>query len=207
MLDFMLQTGPHGAAFDSNPGGASVEQLLANPHGVDYGALEPRLPEALRTRSGSIEMAPEELVADVDRLRDFARTASRRGLVLIGRRHLKSNNSWMHNVRVLTKGSMSCSLLIHPDDAADLGLTNGASATVTSRVGTVTVPIEITDGIRPGVVSLPHGWGHSEPGTAMRVAAEKPGVNSNVLTDDRALDPLSGTSVLNGIPVSVVPAH
>jgi anaerobic selenocysteine-containing dehydrogenase len=207
MLDFMLQTGPHGAAFGSNPGGASLDLLLANPHGVDFGALEPRLPEALRTRSGEIEMAPAELVADVDRLRDFVECARDRGMVLIGRRHLKSNNSWMHNVRVLTKGSMSCSLMIHPDDAADLGLTDGASATVTSRVGAVTVPIEITDGIRPGVVSLPHGWGHSEPGTAMRVAAEKPGVNSNVLTDDRALDPLSGTSVLNGIPVTVVPAH
>jgi len=207
MLDFMLQTGPHGAAFGSNPGGASLDLLLASPHGVDYGALEPRLPDALRTRSGSIEMAPPELVADVDRLRDFARSAPSRGMVLIGRRHLKSNNSWMHNVRVLTKGSMSCSLMIHPDDAADIGLTDGASATVTSRVGTVTVSVEITDDIRPGVVSLPHGWGHSESGTAMRVAAERPGVNSNVLTDDRALDPLSGTSVLNGIPVSVVPAH
>ena len=207
MLDFMLQTGPHGAAFGSNPGGASLDLLLANPHGVDFGALEPRLPEALRTRSGAIEMAPAELVADVDRLLDFVESARDRGMVLIGRRHLKSNNSWMHNVRVLTKGSMSCSLMIHPDDAADLGLTDGASATVTSRVGAVTVPIEITDDIRPGVVSLPHGWGHSEPGTGMRVAAEKPGVNSNVLTDDRALDPLSGTSVLNGIPVTVVPAH
>lgn len=207
MLDFMLQTGPHGAAFGANPGGASLDLLLANPHGVDFGALEPRLPEALRTRSGAIEMAPAELVADVDRLLDFVESARDRGMVLIGRRHLKSNNSWMHNVRVLTKGSMSCSLMIHPDDAADLGLTDGASATVTSRVGSVTVPIEITDDIRPGVVSLPHGWGHSEPGTAMRVAAEKPGVNSNVLTDDRALDPLSGTSVLNGIPVMVVPAH
>jgi anaerobic selenocysteine-containing dehydrogenase len=177
MLDFMLQTGPHGAAFGANPGGASLDLLLANPHGVDFGALEPRLPEALRTRSGAIEMAPAELVADVDRLLDFVESARDRGMVLIGRRHLKSNNSWMHNVRVLTKGSMSCSLMVHPDDAADLGLTDGASATVTSRVGSVTVPIEITDDIRPGVVSLPHGWGHSEPGTAMRVAAEKPGVN------------------------------
>ncbi len=101
---------------------------------------------------------------------------------------------------------MTCSLQVHPDDAASLGLTEGAHATVASRVGSVVVPVEITDGIRPGVVSLPHGWGHGVPGTSMRVAAEKPGVNSNVLSDDKALDPLSGTSVLNGIPVTVSPA-
>ena len=206
MLDFMLNTGPFGAAFGANPGGACLDLLLDNVHGVDYGALEPRLPEALRTRSGMIELAPSELVADVDRLRAFAESASERGMLLIGRRHLKSNNSWMHNIRVLMKGSMTCSLLVHPDDAADLGLADGASARVTSRVGSITVPVEITDEIRPGVVSLPHGWGHGEKGTRMSVAAEKAGANANVLTDDRALDPLSGTSVLNGIPVTVSPA-
>jgi anaerobic selenocysteine-containing dehydrogenase len=153
-----------------------------------------------------IELAPPELVADVERLHAFSQSAGERGMLLIGRRHLKSNNSWMHNIRVLMKGSMSCSLLVHPDDAAELGLVDGASATVTSRVGSVTVAVEVTDEMRPGVVSLPHGWGHGEPGTTMRVAAEKPGVNSNVLSDDRALDPLSGTSVLNGIPVMVAPA-
>lgn len=206
MLDFMLRTGPYGEAFGSKPGGASLDLLLEQQHGVDYGALEPRLPDALRTTSGMVELAPAELVADVARLEAFADGAADRGLLLIGRRHLKSNNSWMHNIRVLTKGSMNCSLLVHPDDAASIGLMNGSSATVTSRVGSVTVPVEITDDIRPGVVSLPHGWGHGEPGTSMRVAAEKAGVNSNVLSDDRAMDPLSGTSVLNGIPVTVVAA-
>lgn len=205
MLDFMLQTGPYGAAFGANPEGASLDLLLDNPHGVDFGALEPRLPDALRTRSGMIELAPPELVADVERLLAFVQSAGERGMLLIGRRHLKSNNSWMHNIRVLMKGSMSCSLLVHPQDAVELGLTDGASARVTSRVGSVTVPVEVTDEIRPGVVSLPHGWGHGEQGTSMRVAAEKPGVNSNVLSDDRALDPLSGTSVLNGIPVTISP--
>ncbi len=206
MLDFMLQTGPYGAGFGANLDGASLDMLLDNPHGVDFGALEPRLPEALRTKSGSIELAPPELVADVARLMEFAQSAHERGMLLIGRRHLKSNNSWMHNIRVLTKGSMACTLLVHPDDAADLGLVDGGSATVTSRVGSLTVSVEVSDDIRPGVVSLPHGWGHGEPGTVMRVAAEKPGANSNVLSDDRAMDPLSGTSALNGIPVSVVRA-
>lgn len=203
MLDFMLRTGPYGDAFGSNPGGASLDFLLAHPHGVDYGALESRLPEALRTRTGMVELAPDELVADVERLHEFARRVDEPHMVLVGRRHLKSNNSWMHNINVLMKGSMRCSLHMHPGDAADLGVADGASVQVSSRVGSVTVPVEITQDIRPGVVSLPHGWGHGRPGTKMRIAAERAGVNSNVLTDDRALDPLSGTSVLNGIPVTV----
>jgi len=123
--------------------------------------------------------------------------------VLIGRRHLRSNNSWMHNLAVLNSGSNTCTLQMHPDTAADLGLTDGLDALVTSRSGQVTVPVEVTDGIRPGVVSLPHGWGHSLPGTRGSIAAAHPGVNTNLLTDPLALDPLSGTSVLNGIPVSV----
>jgi anaerobic selenocysteine-containing dehydrogenase len=126
-----------------------------------------------------------------------------RGMVLVGRRHLRSNNSWMHNVKVLVKGAPRCTLQVHPDDAESLGLVHGGAASVTSRVGSVNAPVEVTDAIRPGVVSLPHGWGHGVPGTAMRVAAEHAGVNSNVLSDDAAMDPLSGTSVLNGIPVVV----
>jgi len=112
----------------------------------------------------------------------------------------------MHNVEVLVKGKPRCTLLLHPDDAAELGLTDGAPATIASRVGTVTAPVELTDGIRRGVVSLPHGWGHHVPGTRMRVAAEHAGVSSNVLTDEREVDPVSGNAVLNGIPVSVAPA-
>ena len=203
MLDMMLQTGPYGAGFGSNPDGASIEMLLSHPHGVDFGALEPRLPDALRTRSGMIELAPPELLADVDRLHAAIAELSQRGLVLIGRRHLKSNNSWMHNIDVLTKGNMRCSLLMHPDDAAHLGLNDGARAIVSSRVGSLEVDIELTDDIRSGVVSLPHGWGHDHPGTKMSVAASRAGVNSNILSDHLAMDPLSGTSVLNGIPVTI----
>ena len=204
-IDYMLQTGPYGAAFGANPGGASLDLLLANPHGVDYGALEPRLPDALRTKSGRVELAPAELLADVPRLRTAIDELSNRDLVLVGRRHLRSNNSWMHNIEVLVKGKARCTLHVHPDDASKLGVTDGGVARVTSRVGSVDAVVEVTDAIRPGVVSLPHGWGHGVPGTRMRVAAERAGVNSNVLTDHEAIDPLSGTSVLNGIPVVVAP--
>ncbi len=203
LLDVMLRSGPFGDGFGASPGGASLDDLLANPHGRDFGALEPRLPEILRTPSGKIELAVPELLADLDRLDAAIDSLAGRDMVLVGRRHLRSNNSWMHNIEVLVKGKPRCTLQMHPDDAARIGLVDGGAANVTSRVGTVSAPVELTDGIRPGVVSLPHGWGHGQPGTRMRVAAERAGVNSNVLTDDAALDPLSGTSVLNGIPVEV----
>lgn len=204
ILDFMLQTGPFGAAFGANPGGASLDLLLVNPHGVDFGALEPRLPEILRTPSGMIELDHPVLLADLSRLAVSMEPRASSDLVLVGRRQLRSNNSWMHNVEVLVKGKPRCTLQVHPDDATRLGLVNGKPARVTSRVGSVDAPVEVTDAIRPGVVSLPHGWGHGQPGTSMRVAAERPGVNSNILSDHEALDPLSSTSVLNGIPVDVI---
>ncbi|MEY4606140.1 MAG: hypothetical protein RLY45_900 [Actinomycetota bacterium] len=206
LLDVMLQTGPFGAGFGARPGGASLDLLLANPHGVDFGALEPRLPDVLRTPSGMIELDHPVLMADLGRLAAAVPELEQREMVLVGRRHLRSNNSWMHNMRVLVKGRPRCTLQVHPDDAVRLGLRDGGSARIASRVGSVVAPVEVTESIRPGVVSLPHGWGHGRRGTAMRVAAEHAGVNSNVLADDQALDPLSGTSVLNGIPVEVGPA-
>ena len=145
-------------------------------------------------------------VADLDRLAAAVPELSERDYVLVGRRHLRSNNSWMHNINVLVKGTPRCTLQVHPDDADSLGLRDGGAARVTSRVGEVVAPVEVTDAIRPGVVSLPHGWGHDLPGAKLRVAAEHAGVNSNILADDRALDPLSGTAVLNGIPVDLQPA-
>lgn len=202
-LDFMLQTGPFGAAFGANPGGASLELLRANPHGVDFGALEPRLPALLRTPSGTIELAHPVLMADLHRLAAQLPELEQRQLVLVGRRHLRSNNSWMHNIEVLVKGKPRCTLHVHPLDADRLGLVDGGVAHVASRVGAVDATVEVTESIRPGVVSLPHGWGHGVEGTRLRVAAERAGVNSNVLADDEAIDPLSGTSVLNGIPVEV----
>ncbi len=206
MLDFMLRTGPFGDGFGADPDGTSLDDLLANPHGRDFGPLVPRVPEVLRTPSGRIELAPEPLVADLVRLHASADEFAARGLVLVGRRHLRSNNSWMHNVEVLVKGKPRCTLQVHPDDAVELGLVDGGAAKVTSRVGSVQAPVEVTEAIRPGVVSLPHGWGHDLPGAKLRVAAEHAGVNSNTLSDDEAFDPLSGTSVLNGIPVTVGPA-
>ncbi|MEL6894070.1 MAG: molybdopterin oxidoreductase family protein, partial [Actinomycetota bacterium] len=206
ILDALLRTGPFGDGFGADPDGTSLDDLIEHPHGKDFGALEPRLPEILRTPSGRIELAPQVLVDDLDRLADSIEELAVRDVVLVGRRHLRSNNSWMHNIDVLVKGKPRCTLHVHPDDADRLGLADGTSATVTSRVGSLTVPVEVTDEIRPGVVSLPHGWGHDLPGTKLRVAAERAGVNSNVLADHEAMDPLSGTSVLNGIPVELVPA-
>ena len=201
-LDVMLQTGPYGAAFGHHPDGVSLQKLLDNPHGIDLGPLQPRIPEILRTPSGQVELAHPILLSDLSRLADTL-TAEMEPFLLVGRRHLKTNNSWMHNVKVLTKGNVSCTLQMHPVDAAALGISNGGHAHVASRVGEVVVPVEVTEDIRQGVVSLPHGWGHNVAGTKLKVAAEKAGVNSNVLSDHEALDPLSGTSVLNAIPVRV----
>ncbi|MFF5643368.1 molybdopterin oxidoreductase family protein [[Kitasatospora] papulosa] len=196
-LDLMLRLGPYGL---------TLEQLLAHPHGIDLGPLKPRLPEVLRTRSGRIELLPAPIAADLPRLRASlgARPA---GLVLVGRRHLRSNNSWMHNVPALRGGSNVCTLQIHPDDAARIGLADGDTARITAAGGEVEAFAEIADSVRTGVVSLPHGWGHSRPGTRMSVAGDDPGVNVNQLLDGTLLDPLSGTAVLNAVPVAVTPSR
>jgi anaerobic selenocysteine-containing dehydrogenase len=205
IIDFMLRTGPYGDGFGANPGGLTLDVLLDQPHGVDLGPLEPRLPDVLRTPSGMVELAPEPLVADAGRLRS-ALDRPGDGMRLIGRRDLRSNNSWMHNVEVLVKGRPRCTLHVHPDDASRLGLVDGEPASVVSRVGTVTIPAEVTDAIRPGVVSIPHGWGHDMPGVELSVARRYAGVNTNLLADEELIDPISGNAVLNGIPVEVAPA-
>ena len=202
-LDMMLRLGPYGDAFGARPDGLTLERLKAAPHGIDLGPLAPRVPEVLRTPSGRIELAPEPLVADATRLREsLGRDADR--FVLIGRRHLRSNNSWMHNVPALSGGTNRCTLQMHPDDVAELGLAD--TAKIKGPGGEVLAPIEPMPGMRRGVVSLPHGWGHDRAGTRMDVAAGEPGVNVNQLNDGRALDPLSGTAVLNGIAVDIAPA-
>ena len=204
LIDLMLRTGPYGDGFGANPGGLSLDVLLANPHGVDLGPLEPRLPDVLRTPTGMVELAPEILVEDVTRMR-AALDEPAGGLRLVGRRDLRSNNSWMHNVEVLVKGKPRCTVHVNPTDAARLGLADGADAQVASRTGKVTIPVEVTDAIRPGVVSIPHGWGHDLDGVELSVARRYAGVNSNLLADDELMDPVSGTSVLNGIPVDLTP--
>ncbi|GAA2765703.1 molybdopterin oxidoreductase family protein [Streptomyces paradoxus] len=204
-LDMMLRLGPYGDGFGVRPDGLSLDKLLAHPHGIDLGPLEPRLPQPLKTRSGQVELLPGPIADDLPRLR--AALAERpEGLVLVGRRHLRSNNSWMHNVPALTGGSNRCTLHIHPEDAERLGVEDGAAVRVKGAGGEVTAPAEVTDAIRRGVVSLPHGWGHNRPGTRLSHASADPGVNVNQLLDGRLLDPLSGNAVLNGVPVEVAPA-
>ena len=207
VLDAMLRTGPYGDGFGANPGGLSLEALRANPHGIDLGALVPRLPEALQTVDRRIDLWQGPFLDELARLETRAAEWAGDGrLRLIGRRHLRSNNSWMHNVEVLVKGKARCTLQIHPTDADERGIADGGRAAVRSRVGEVIADVEITDIVMPGVVSLPHGWGHDRPGARLGVAARHAGVNTNLLTDPLAMDPLSGTSVLNGIPVEVAPA-
>ncbi|MEM9465054.1 MAG: molybdopterin dinucleotide binding domain-containing protein, partial [Actinomycetota bacterium] len=206
VLDAMLRTGPYGDGFGAEPGGLSLDRLRAEPHGVDLGPLEPRLPAALQTENRRIDLWQGPFLDELARLEARAVEWAGDGrLRLIGRRHLRSNNSWMHNVEVLVKGKARCTLQIHPVDAAERGIEAGGQATIRSRVGEVTAEVEVTDIVMPGVVSLPHGWGHGQPGARLEVAARYAGVNSNVLTDPLAMDPVSGTSVLNGIPVEVVP--
>ena len=208
VLEAMVRTGAYGDGFGANPDGVTFQTLLDQPHGLDLGPLQPRLPEVLKTPTGQVELAPAAFLADLPRLAEaLADAAAPNGqLTLIGRRHVRSNNSWMHNVDVLVKGKDRCTLQVHPDDAARLGLVDGGAAEVASRVGKVVAPVEVTDEILAGVVSLPHGWGHDDPATDMAVAAAHAGVNANVLTDDGPLDPLSGNAVLNGVPVTVTPA-
>ena len=200
-LDMMLRLGPFGDAFGAKPEGLTLQTLKDNPHGIDLGPLTSRIPEVLRTPSGKLELAPEPILADIPRLQ-AALSAGDSGFLLIGRRHLRSNNSWMHNLPALAGGTNRCTLQIHPDDAARLGVTD--TAVVTGPGGKLEVPVEITENIRPGVVSLPHGWGHTAPGTRLSVAATQAGVNVNGLLDSSLLEPLSGTAVLNGVPVEVL---
>jgi anaerobic selenocysteine-containing dehydrogenase len=196
ILDFLLRVGPYRL---------TLEEVARHPHGLDLGPLQPRLPEVLRTLSGKVELAPEPILADVARLRS-ALDEPAGGLRLVGRRHLRSNNSWGHNVAGLVGGSNTCTLQIHPADAAEHALLDGARAIVTSSAGAVEVDVEVTDRILQGVVSLPHGWGHDVDGVRLSVARQHAGVNTNILTPPE-VDPLSGTAVLNGIRVEVTPAR
>ena len=196
LLDLLLRAGPYDL---------TLADLEAAPHGIDLGPLEPRLPDALRTPSGRIELAPAPIVADVARLRAALSRPENGGLVLVGRRQLRSNNSWMHNLELLVSGPERCTLHVHPDDAARLGLEDGAPARVENRAGSLEAPVEVTDAVMPGVVSLPHGWGHDAPGSRLGVAEAHAGVNTNVLADEALVDALSGNAVLNGIPVAVAP--
>ena len=205
MLDFLLRTGPYGEGYGVDSDGLSLARLQEAPHGIDLGPMQPRFPDDLCTPSKKVELAREELLADVERLREAAARLPNGRLTLIGRRDVRSNNSWMHNVDVLVKGRERCTLQVNPEDASRIGLDPDGDAKISSSAGTLVAPVEITDEIMAGVVSLPHGWGHDMDGARMSVAASRAGVNSNRLSTG-AMDPLSGNAVLNGIPVEVVPA-
>lgn len=188
-------------------GRTTISELRRHPAGVDLGPLRPTLPGRLRTPDQRIDLAPEVILADLDRVRAelLDNTAPATGLLLIGRRHQRDNNSWMHNVARLTRGRPRHHLLMHPDDLAERGIAAGDLVCVASRVGEVEVEVAATDDMMPGVVSLPHGYGHQLPGTRMSGAAEVAGVSINDLTDPERLD-LSGNAALNGVPVTVSPA-
>jgi anaerobic selenocysteine-containing dehydrogenase len=205
LLDLALRGGPYGDAFGTKPEGLSLARLQAAPAGIDLGPLQPRIPEMLRTPSGRIELAPPPLLADLPRAL-AALDAPAAGLVVIGRRDVRSNNSWMHNLPTLAKGPFRGTALVHPTDAARLGLVDGSTAAMASPSGSVQVVVELSDALMPGVVSLPHGWGHDLPGARLSVAAERPGANLNLLLDENARDPLSGNAVLSGAAVTLVPA-
>jgi anaerobic selenocysteine-containing dehydrogenase len=197
-LDHMLQKSPHGL---------TLEQVEAHPHGLDLGELQPgRLPERLHTPDRTIRCLPEAIPAELQRFAERMAETPTEALRLIGRRHLRSNNSWLHNSKRLLKGPDRCTLMIHPDDAQARGIADGQPVTITSRIGEVTAPAEITDSVMPGTVSLPHGWGHGRDGVQLSVARTKPGVSLNDLTDRQRFDPLSGNAALNGLPVAVANA-
>ncbi|MDB4968382.1 MAG: dehydrogenase [Myxococcales bacterium] len=196
LLDLLLRFGPHKL---------SLARLKKDAHGLDLGALEPRLPSLLQTKGKRIALAPALFLGDVARLEaQLDSTMATNGeLLLIGRRNLRSNNSWMHNSQRLIKGPEACTLIMHPDDAKSRGLIEGQEVRVRSRVGEVAVPLAVSLDIAAGVVSLPHGWGHARPGVELRVAKTRAGVSLNDLTDDQKLDSLSGNASFSGVPVTV----
>jgi len=203
VLDLGLRLGPYGKRFNPLGTGLSLSKLRKNPQGVDLGPLQSTLPGRIPKAHGKIDLAPELFVADLERLQArYSEKSSGTQLLLIGRRHLRSNNSWMHNAERLMKGKERCTLMIHPEDAARLGVKNGDAVSISSRVGQVSAPAELTDDMMPGVVSLPHGFGHGRDGVRLRVASRHPGVSINDLTDEQAID-VSGNAAFSGVPVKV----
>jgi hypothetical protein len=202
VIDLLIRLGPQGDGFGRRPAGHTLESIKAVPHGIDLGPLVPRLHEVLNTASGWIELAPPTMVEDVPRLQ--AQMAMPRDeTLLIGRRVLRASNSFMHNLPLTMKGPDACTLQIAPQDAARIGVNDGDKVRIRSRVGEVVAPAEVTEDLMPGVVSLPHGYGHAATGTRLDVANTRPGVNINSLTDDQVYDEASGCAVFFGVPVTL----
>ena len=191
----------------ASPAGMSLAEVESQPNGVDLGPLQPCLKDRLLTSDRLLHAAPPELLEELQRFAARLGEVPDGSLSLIGRRHVRSNNSWLHNSRRLVKGPDRCTLMIHPDDAAERGLEDGDMALVASRVGEVKIVVEITQDIMPGVVSIPHGWGHHRAGVSWRTAADHAGVSINDLTDPERYDRLTGNAVLNGTPVTVEPVR
>jgi anaerobic selenocysteine-containing dehydrogenase len=200
MIDAGLQAGPYREQ------GLSLAKLRENPSGIDLGPLQPLLPGRLRTRDNMIRCNTPEPLADLERLQHEFSQPHHGLLKLIGRRHVRSNNSWMHNYHRLVKGKNRCTLLMHPQDMLPRDIENGAEVTVSSRAGSVQVKVESCEDVMRGVVSLPHGYGHNRAGIRMGVARKHAGVSCNDITDEQALDALSGNAAVNGVLVSVAPA-
>jgi anaerobic selenocysteine-containing dehydrogenase len=206
MADVLIRSGPFGDRFGTNPDGLTLEKVKAAPHGIDLGPMRTGgRGRRVRFAENRIRVAPDVLVADVERLRAALRATEPDGLRLIGRRELRTNNSWMHNAPTLMKGTRWCDLLVNPLDAKRLRLVDGGTAEIASRVATRRVRVQVSDSVMAGVVSLPHGWGHDRDGTALGVAAVNPGVSMNDLTDEKVAEPIASMSILNGVPVTVTP--
>ena len=203
MIDALLRLGPYGDRFLPWKDGLNLDKVRRAPHGIDLGPLVPMRAQRVLTPSGLVELCPGELAADVDRVERWLAAPRAPGLSLIGRRHVRSNNSWMHNVRSLVKGPDRATLQMHPADALAAGLEGGAEVRVKGKRGEVRARLEITADVMRGVVSLPHGFGHADAAETLRVAGAVPGPNANAVTDEHLLDPITGTAVLNGVPVTV----
>jgi anaerobic selenocysteine-containing dehydrogenase len=215
ILDLGLRFGPYGARFNPFSKGLTLKKVKAVAHGIDLGPMKPCLPARLRTPNKAINLAPELFVKDIERVRlkltsliDGAVHRENGELLLIGRRQLRSNNSWMHNSQRLVRGNSSkpqCTVLMHPDDAAERKLKQGQKVHVTSRVGTITLPVQLSDEIMRGVVSIPHGWGHDREGNRLTVAQQNSGASINDLMDESNIDTICGTAAFNGTRVTVEP--
>jgi len=203
----LIDMGPYGAPNRTLSKGLCTASLQNYPHGVDLGSLQSCLPDRLYTDNKRIKLAPTSFIKDMSRLRkrgEHVLSVGHDQLLMIGRRDVRSNNSWMHNFQRLVKGKNRCTALMHPADAESRGIKEDADVCVSSEIGSIELPVELTTDIMEGVISVPHGWGHTNDEVRMEIAKRRPGVNVNAIIDDKFVDRLSGTSVLNGVAVSVV---
>ena len=205
MIDMGLQAGPYGKNSTHEPP-LSLQVLKDNPHGIDLGPLVPSLLERLCTEDKKIHLLWADIPVDIKRLSTDSPTVAKGELLLIGRRHVRSNNSWMHNSHRLVKGKPRWQCLMHPDDLAELSIMDGQQVVISSVAGEVTTQVQASDDMMPGVISVPHGWGHKREGVQLSIASQQEGINMNDLTDDAQYDKLSGNAALNGVPVRVTAA-